>query len=172
MIFQREPPDVLGGGSDAIHLRELKKLIKQNRILSVQGGKLKPDPCGGFHLIIAPQKPNSTGSSSTSTLWMYPDHVELDPTLPYSKGRLAYISPANPLVTTGMKDAISGLVVQAFQGIYEAVVDVPPQTTDTPPKYNVPLPQVPQGAVSGTPLKGDFDSPTIFWRRWPQDSCF
>ena len=48
--------------------------------------------------------PNIPPSGGGLWPWMYPTHVELDPTLTYSKGTCAYLSPQNPLVTVGLVD--------------------------------------------------------------------
>jgi len=94
--------------------------------------------------------------------WMYPTHVELDTSLPYSKGKCAYLSPQNPLVTVGLVDLdSSGATVQATAGIWLALVDIPAATSSG---YYVPKDPVSDlGAPSGTPLTGNLDGGTAKW---------
>jgi HAE1 family hydrophobic/amphiphilic exporter-1 len=40
---------------------------------------------------------------------MYEDHKELDPSLEYSAGKTAYVSPKNPLATVGLVDLDSSI---------------------------------------------------------------
>jgi hypothetical protein len=101
--------------------------------------------------------------------WMYPTHREYDPTLPYSAGKFMTISPKNALVTAGMTDLVLGTVIKSPPGIWQAAQNVPAQTTDSPPKVNVPQMPLPgaAGAVpTGTPLKGDYDGANVFWIPW------
>lgn len=94
--------------------------------------------------------------------WMYPTHKELDPTLLYTKGKLAFLSPMNPLVVTGLTDIILGSNVKAGAGTWLCVKNVPAAVTGS---YNVP--QIPYpgatGTPAGTPLKGDIDGSNVFW---------
>ena len=97
--------------------------------------------------------------------WQTP-YKELDPSIAVSKDTLVYISPKNPLVTDGMKDKVTGTVLFATPGIWLAIPDVPAQTSDTPPKFNVPQDPPPGSNVSaptGTPLKGDADASGVYW---------
>ena len=104
-------------------------------------------------------------------LWMYPDHKELDPSLNYDAGKFVYISPLNPIVTTGMTDAVSNATVKACDGLWQAAKDVPAQVSG--PKFNVPVFPYPgtPAAPSGTPLKGDLDGDGLFWIYWGQVAC-
>jgi hypothetical protein len=105
------------------------------------------------------------GGGATSGLWpwMYDTHRELDPSLVYSKGKCAYISPQNPLVTIGLVDLDSGATVQATAGTYLALQDIPAATASG---YNVPTDPIPGSGVaapSGSPLVGDADATTAKW---------
>lgn len=89
--------------------------------------------------------------------WQVPK--ELDPSVDVKVDTLVYLSPQNPLVTTGLMDLVEGTLLQAPAGVWLCVQDVPAAASG---QYNVPQPLV-QGAMSGSPLKGDSDSPTVFW---------
>jgi len=96
---------------------------------------------------------------------MYPSHVELDPTLAYSAGYCAYISPLSTLATSGMTDLDLTIPVVSPPGVWLAMQDVPPAVTAG---YNVPQDPVPGAnteAPTGTPLKGDLDSTSVYWVR-------
>ena len=115
-----------------------------------------------FHVKIPPAKPGGAGWD-----WMYPSNKEMDPTLTYKKGKFAYLSPLNPLVTAGLVDLdSSGKTLQATAGIWLALQDIEPATVSG---WNVPQ-DPPHGSgtavPSGTPLIGDIDitSPaTVKW---------
>ena len=105
--------------------------------------------------------PNIPPSGGGLWPWMYPTHVELDPTLTYSKGTCAYLSPQNPLVTVGLVDLDSTVLEQATAGIVLALVDIPAKTVSG---YNVPKdPVTDLGVPSGTPLTGNLDGGTAKW---------
>ena len=102
--------------------------------------------------------------------WMYPTHKELDPSLAYSKGKVAFISPLNPIVTDGLTDLVSSAVVMAGPGTWLCVKDCPSATWDDPLDYSsgtFNVPQIPYpgatGTPSGTPLKGDIDGDNVYW---------
>jgi len=102
------------------------------------------------------------GQAATEARWQEP-YKELDPDVPVDKGTWVYISPENPLVTTGMTDPIAGSATKAYPGIWEAAQDVPASTgVDT---YNVPQTDYPgaTGTPSGSPLKGDLDGESVYW---------
>ncbi len=101
--------------------------------------------------------PPSSGGGASGWDWMYPTHKELDPTLPYSKGKWAYITSGNDLVTTGLTDLTTGENQQACEGFWLAACDIPPATDAG---YDVPTFPYPSatGDVTGTPLKGDLDN--------------
>ena len=106
--------------------------------------------------------------------WMYTDHKELDSTLSYAAGKWAYLSPSNPLVTTGLTDLTTGALVKACQGYWLCCKEVKPQSVISGvTKFNVP--QFPHpgatGTPAGTPLKGDLDDPNVFWIYFGQVAC-
>ena len=94
--------------------------------------------------------------------WMHDTHRELDPTLKYTKGKCAYVSPENPLCTVGLTDLDTHENVKATAGIWLALQDVPAKTGAG---YNVPQDPMPSigGTVSGTPLTGDADAAESYW---------
>lgn len=95
-------------------------------------------------------------------LWQSPNK-ELDPTVPVMPGTFVFISPANPISTTGLVDLVYGSLMTARPGIWQAVQLVPAKNSSN--EYNVPqiaplgYPTVPYG----TPLSGNADGPDIFW---------
>jgi hypothetical protein len=96
--------------------------------------------------------------------WMYASHKELDPTLTYSAGKAAYVSPQSALATTGLMDLVAGVVTTVAPGTWLCVKNVPAQTTVAGVvKYNVPQPVTQLGAPAGSPLKGDADNAAVFW---------
>jgi hypothetical protein len=96
--------------------------------------------------------------------WMYAAHKELDPTLTYSAGKAAYVSPQSALATTGLMDLVAGVVTTVAPGTWLCVKNVPAQTTVAGVvKYNVPQPVPQLGAPAGSPLKGDADNANLFW---------
>ena len=130
-----------------------------------------------------------TGGTDGGFDWMYPTHKELDPTLNYSTGKFAYISPLNTLVTAGMTDIISNATVISCEGLWLCVQAVPAAAAG---KFNVPVFPHPSGAASiggpvfapgttapsGTPLIGDLDlmdtvtgKPVLYWEYWGQVAC-
>ena len=90
---------------------------------------------------------------------------------------VVFLSPLNPLVTTGLYDLVSGNLTKAQSGLWMAMKDVPAQVVNPSGKpagtyYNVPQP-LPSAAVSGSPLAGDADATTVFWMKIPPaNSCF
>lgn len=114
-----------------------------------------------------PNFPSSSGGAGASKFWMYPTHKEGDPTLPYDADTFMYLSPLNPLVTTGLRDLISGTVLLAQPGFWQAAQNVPAAVLVAGVlSYNVPQIAA-QGAVTGSPAKGDLDN-NLFWIRHPQ----
>ena len=111
--------------------------------------------------LIPPSSPGGSGGLP----WKTPKK-ELDPTQSVSKGTLVYVSPLNPLATTGLIDLVSSKLTAAQPGIWYSLKDIPAQT-GTPPSYNVPQ-IAPQSVPTGTPLAGDIDSDTLFWLKWPE----
>jgi len=110
------------------------------------------------------------GAGGAGWDWMYPTHKELDPSLPYSSGKVAFISPLNPIVTDGLMDLVSSAATMAGPGTWLCVKDCPPATWDDPLDYSSGtwnVPQIPYpgagGTPSGTPLKGDIDGANVFW---------
>jgi hypothetical protein len=116
---------------------------------------------------------NDVGGSGGSTWvqiggggmdWQSPK--ELDPTVAVAAGTFVYVSPKNPLVTTGLVDLVLGTLTTARPGIWQAVQAVSAKTTAG--KYNVPQVPLPGAgsAPSGSPLKGDADGTNVFWIPW------
>ena len=160
MMFGRPPEPPQGGGQDAIWMRQLLKYIESTMLRSVLGAKVKPDARGGYHLII--QNPlNGSHGGQGGINWQTPK--ELDPTVGVSINTLVYISPNNPLVTTGLVDLTLMALTKSRPGIWLCVQAVPAENGSN--QYNVP--QVPYpgngGTVTGTPLTGDADGSTLFW---------
>ena len=107
--------------------------------------------------------PATTAGSSSGDTW---PSVELDPRQSIPTGAWRYVSPQSALAQTGLMDLVGGVVVAAVPGLWRATQNVPAQVTVSGVvKYNVPQPIPQLGAPSGTPLKGDADSSTVFWVR-------
>ena len=103
------------------------------------------------------------GGSTSGLIWQTPNR-ELDPSVSVSENTLVYISPNNPLVSTGLKDLDTGDVEMAIPGIWCAMVDIPSQVTvSSVINYNVPKEPV-VGSVTGTPLSGDMDTDLVKWK--------
>ena len=102
------------------------------------------------------------GGGGGGMQWQAPDK-ELNPTVAVAVNTLVYISPQNPLATTGLVDLITNALTTARPGIWLCVQAVPAKNTSG--KYNVPVVPYPSrgGAVSGSPLTGDADSTELFW---------
>lgn len=99
--------------------------------------------------------------------------TELDPTQALGAGNWRYVSTGNPLFTTGLKDLVTGMVLTANRGLWRTLKPIPAQTSDTPPKYNVPQwpPPGTSGAVSGSPLQGDLDGTGALWFYFGDIQC-
>jgi hypothetical protein len=140
-------------------------------ILPPKFADIKSTPLG--KIITLPPAGATLGSGATAgTLWpwMYPTHVEGDPSQSYSKGMTMYLSALNPLVVTGLVDRVSGATLTACQGIWLAMDNVAPVGGDG--KWDMPQFPYPNAAAtlggaavepgtvapSGTPLKGDWDT--------------
>ena len=96
--------------------------------------------------------------------WQYPK--ELDPTVPVQSGEFVFISAQNPLVTTGLHDVQSNVLVKATEGIWQALQFVPAQISQSgTTAYNVPH-ALAEVATAGSPLRGDADDGTLFWLPW------
>ena len=105
-------------------------------------------------------------STSPATLfgwqWQIPQK-ELDPTVAVAKNTVVYISPENPIATTGLTDLILDELMVASPGVWICIQDVPPEiTVDSVVMYNMPQ-VLTSGSVSGTPLQGDADNANVFW---------
>lgn len=120
-----------------------------------------------LHLLqsnLARMRRRINGGSQRDIRWQEP-YKELDPDLAVSKGTWVYISPNNPIVTTGMTDPIAGSDTKAYPGIWEAAQDVPASTGVD--DYNVPQTDYP--GATGTPtgttpnVKGDLDGDNVYW---------
>ena len=117
-------------------------------------------------------KPRRGGGGSMTGLQFQQPYVELDPTIAVAQWTIVCVSPTNPIATTGLKDLVSGLTVNAQTGFWVAAVNIPAQTGDTPPKYNVPVmpPSVAWVSSPGS-QKGDLDQPGILWLPLPRMVC-
>ena len=98
--------------------------------------------------------------------------IELDPTVLVAANTVVYVSPQNPLATTGLFDLVinDNVLHTANPGWWIAVKNVPAQVVnpagyDAGTYYHVPAAPL-QGATSGTPLKGDMDGANVFWGPW------
>ena len=98
--------------------------------------------------------------------WQFQSPAELDPTVAVAANTVVYLSPGNPLVTTGLKDLVAGAVIKSLAGLWVAKMAVPAQVTIAGTVcYNVPQLPYPgaPGTPAGTPLAGDLDGATVFW---------
>lgn len=97
----------------------------------------------------------------TGVMWQTP--CELDPTCDICPNRLVYLSPQNPLVTTGLIDLVSATLTLSPAGIWLSRQYVPAQNEAG--KYNVPQLPYPgaTGIPAGSPLTGDLDGPDVYW---------
>jgi hypothetical protein len=133
----------------------LVKWCTSERVIEIQGFTVKQDATGKY---FAP--PNSIPQS---TGILYKDPIELDPSFPVPAKKLVYISPLNPLVTVGLIDLTTGVLVTASPGTWYSKKSVPAQITVSGfVKYHVPQKLI-QATPTGTPLKGDADSDAVYW---------
>ena len=98
--------------------------------------------------------------------WQFQSPAELDPTVAVAANTVVYLSPGNPLVTTGLKDLVAGAVIKSLAGLWVAKMAVPAQVTIAGTVcYNVPQLPYPgaPGTPAGTPLAGDLDGANVFW---------
>jgi hypothetical protein len=113
------------------------------------------------------------GTGTVGVQWQSPNK-ELDPRVAVSVNTWVYISALNPLVTVGIIDADSGLLVTALPGKWLTLQDVPALI----PGGTYHMPQLPYpgatGEVTGTPLAGDLDNnPLVYWfLESPAPVCF
>jgi hypothetical protein len=99
---------------------------------------------------------------------------ELDPTRAVPAGTKVFITPDNPIITTGIVDRGSGTLTMAQTGIWEAAVTVPAKALDgAVMKYHVPQFPYPGagGYSAGPPVTGGLDAPTMFWIYWGALNC-
>ena len=111
----KEPADPLGGDPQAVWMRLLKQWLKQFLIRSVSGGRMIPDPNGGYHLVIdlpSTQPPPASVSAFQG---------EYDPTKSYSVGQTFKISTALVIASTtiiagyyGVRPSASAVDSQGF----------------------------------------------------------
>ncbi len=132
---------------------------KSERVLQIKGFNVKQTSEG--KVFFPPSNLNLVGLQ-----WQTPNR-ELDPTKSVPKNTLVYVSPDNPIVTTGLTDLVSGSVVKANPGVYCSAKTIPAQVTISGTiKYNVPVNPVP-GAPSATgvtsPITGDYDGTNVYW---------
>jgi hypothetical protein len=146
-----------GNGSDADFFQKiLRQLREELQFYDSETISWRMMPRG----IVANVKSRSFGGQGDS--W---PPSELDASLSYNVGDWVYISPANPLATSGMMDLVLGIVVAAPAGLWRANRPVPASVVVSGiAKYNVPQLPTP-GSVSGTPYSGDLDNPNVFWVR-------
>jgi hypothetical protein len=158
--YSQNQPTGSGGDADFFQ-RILRQLREELQFYDSETIGFRTMPRG----ILAYQKNPVFGGGPGGWPWMYPTHVEGDSTQFYGKGYCMYISAGSSLISTGMMDLVLNANATACQGVWLAMQDVPAQTSDTPPKWNVPqfpLPITP-ATPTGSPLKGDLDNPALLW---------
>ena len=154
-----DPGDPLGSDAHSIWFRKLLKWIRRTQVISITGALKKPQ--GGGGVIYEIQFPTIPPLAS-GWRWQTPKK-ELDPRAAVSKNVAVYISPNNPIVTTGLVDLTQGILLQAPAGVWLCVQAVPAQAVvGGVTEYNVPQ-LLAQGAVTGTPLIGDADAADVYW---------
>ena len=94
--------------------------------------------------------------------WQNPK--ELDPTKSVAKDVFVYVSPLNPLVTDGIVDLVTDVLVFVKPGVWQARKAVPAKDGDG--KYNAP--QHPYPNYTGENV---LDDDTIFWIYWGDIVC-
>ena len=129
--FQRPPPDPEGFSPDAIWQRQNKKFSGQNKLRSIVGAKIIPDPNGGYHLVMPKTKPGSGSSGSAGWQWAAAGTgAHYDVTKSYNgappKGEIVMVWPTDPIVVTGVTDPDSGLLVSAVPGVYICIQSTGP----------------------------------------------
>ena len=140
-------------------LQYLVRWITSERVIQIMGFTVKETTDGKYFV------PNPTVPQLAGLVWQTPNK-ELDPTKSVLKNTLVYVSPQNPIVTTGLTDLVSGSVTNASAGVYCAAQNIPAQVTVSGTvKYNVPVNPVPgaPSATSGSPLSGDYDGTNVYW---------
>ena len=149
-------------------MRQLKRWIRQSMVLDTKGAKRCPQPNGGVIWVIN-QAPQTVASSG---IRLQGPNLELDPTAAVARGVVVYVSPQNPLATTGLFDLVinDNVLHTANPGWWIALKNVPAEVVNPAgyaagTYYNVPA-APPQGATSGTPLKGDMDGANVYWGPW------
>ncbi len=116
-------------------------------------------------------RPGRRGGGGGSN-WQSPR--EIDPTRAVPAGTKVFITPDNPLVTTGIVDLVSGTLTESEPGTWEAAVDVPAKASvGGTVKYNVPQFPYPGagGYSAGPPVTGGLDAPAMFWIYWGALNC-
>lgn len=152
-------------------MKRVLRMIRQNMVIGVTGAEMVAQSNGGY-IARLPAFPKG-GGGSFEFPWQKPNK-ELDPTVAVKSGIFVYVSPQNPIATTGLTDSVSGEIIIVTPGIWQAVQTVPAQVTVAGTvKYNVPQP-IAQAATSGSPLEGDADAAGLFWIPWSAtgNSCF
>lgn len=154
--------DGTGNGPISDHLRHLHQRLDESQPYD-SGDITVEQTTRGIRFWL--KNPPVAGQSALFN-WQTPKK-ELDPTAAVQKFTFVYISPKNPLVTTGLVDLVLGVSIVARPGIWQAVQAVPAQNSTTL-KYNVPQIPLPGsgGVPSGSPLSGDADGPDVFWILW------
>ena len=155
----RWPSELRGGHKLVAWLNRLLHACKKSSIRQIVmvGGVAKIQ--NGVAIITAPQ------GGGSGFPWQKPK--ELDPANAVAKDTFVYVSPQNTLATVGLTDLVLNTIVQATPGIWQAIQDVPAETSLG--YYNVPQDPVPGSGTtvpSGDPLSGDLDSNTVFWVLW------
>ena len=113
---------------------------------------------------------NTYGAGANGIILQVP--LELDPRYLVPVNTVVYVSPQNPLATTGLFDLVinDNVLHTANPGWWIALKNVPAEVVNPAgyaagTYYNVPA-APPQGATSGTPLKGDMDGANVYWGPW------
>jgi hypothetical protein len=152
-----QPPKVPQDKSSAFvdWLAKLVAWAVSERVLAIKGFTVQESARGKTFI-----PPNQTFPPNLK--WQQPDR-ELNPAINVPKNTLVYISPENPLVTTGLTDLVLGTTVKSVSGVWCSVQNVPAENGSS--EYNVP--QIPYpgatGTPSGSPLAGDVDGANVFW---------
>jgi hypothetical protein len=165
--------DGTGNGAGSDYINRILKRLEELQFYDSQTIGVEQTTRGTRFNLKAIKSGDSSGFS-----WQQPN-LELDPTLAVPKWTFVYISPLNPIVTTGMLDLVTGELTSAQPGTWQAKVNIPAQAVNPAGKpagtyFNVPavVTRADQAVPTGTPLEGDLDSAMLLWIKWPEtNSC-
>jgi len=128
-------------------MNSLLKACRASEIKQVVGGKLNKTTDGITLVIDKSVVPNDW----PPTLY--------DQTKKYARGDWIWVKPSSSAVTTGIRDIVSGNIVQASPGLYRARVAIAPGTVTVSgsPVAAYYIPQVPE------PNTDDITASTVKW---------